>query len=92
MLDGHTDVKQPFYSDTHLLREQTTLKPAHTYTHRNTHIYTLTRTRVTGRVGERGLEKQGGMKSVFESKQRQSDQDQIGADQTVVLEKKERGL
>ncbi len=40
---------------------------------------------MTRRVGERGLEKQGEMKSVFESKQRQSDQDQIGADQTVVL-------
>lgn len=37
------------------------------------------------RAGEWGLKKHGEMESVFESKQRQSDQEQTGADQTVVL-------
>lgn len=55
-------------------------KDIQTYTQSHTH-----RAWVTGKVGERGLKKQGEMKSVFESKQRQSDQDQIGVDQTVVL-------
>lgn len=73
---SHTDVKQPGHFCV-CPWEQKTLKPAHTHTHA---------TRVaTVRVGERGLGKQGEMKSVFESKQRLSDQDQIGADQTVVL-------
>lgn len=35
--------------------------------------------------GGAGLEKQGEIESVFGSKQRPSDQDQISADQTVVL-------
>lgn len=62
------------YSDTHTVGRTKDVQPAHV--HISAH-----RARVTARVGERRNRK----KSVFESKQRQSDQDQIDADQTVVL-------
>lgn len=78
-----TALSHVFNSDTHLLVGTKDIRTGTcTNTHTNTHIH---RASVTVRAGERGLKKHEEMKSVFESKQRQSDQEQTGADQTVVL-------
>ena len=76
---GRAVMEQPW--DTHLLVGTKDIQTG-TCTNIHTHAH---RASVMAGAGERGLKNHGEMKSVFESKQRQSDQEQTGADQTVVL-------